>query len=64
MAKKELPDSQIERVNWVIRAPTNEELQRRYDMWAEQYDGDVGSIDDYIAPSKLVEVAAEHLDPA
>ena len=64
MAEKELPDSQIERVNWVIRAPTNEELQRRYDMWAEQYDGDVGSIDDYIAPSKLVEVAAEHLDPA
>ena len=40
MAEKELPDSQIERVNWVIRAPTNEELQRRYDMWAEQYDGD------------------------
>lgn len=59
-----LPDTQLERVNWVIRAPTNAELQRRYDLWAAQYDGDLGSLEHYIAPAKLAEVAAEHLDLA
>lgn len=62
MTEVELPDSQLERVNWVIRAPTNAELQRRYNLWAEQYDGDLGSMEHYIAPAKLAEVAAEHLD--
>ncbi len=64
MTKKDLPDTQLERVNWVIRAPTNEELIRRYDMWAGQYDGDLGSLDDYIAPSELTKVAVQHLDRA
>ena len=58
-----LPDTQAARVDWVIRAPSNAEMQRRYDIWATQYDGDVGSIDDYIAPAELTKVAVEHLDP-
>lgn len=59
---EELPDTQAARVDWVIRAPTNEEMRRRYDVWAQMYDDDVGSIDDYIAPSELTKVAAEVLD--
>lgn len=58
----ELPDTQAARVDWVIRAPSNEEMRRRYDIWAAKYDGDVGSLDDYIAPTKLTAVAARELD--
>ncbi|MEO0371831.1 MAG: class I SAM-dependent methyltransferase, partial [Pseudomonadota bacterium] len=58
----ELPDNQAARVDWVIRAPSNEEMRRRYDIWAVQYDGDVGSLDDYIAPAELTKVAASVLD--
>ncbi|MEM7731783.1 MAG: methyltransferase domain-containing protein [Pseudomonadota bacterium] len=58
----ELPDTQAARVDWVIRAPTNEEMRRRYDIWSAKYDGDVGSLDDYIAPAELTKVAADVLD--
>lgn len=58
----ELPDTQAARVDWVIRAPTNAEMQRRYDIWAAKYDGDVGPLEDYIAPTELTRVAAEVLD--
>jgi predicted TPR repeat methyltransferase len=62
MADDELPDSQAGRVDWVIHAPTNTEMQRRYDIWAEKYDGDVGSLDDYMAPAELTKVAVDVLD--
>ena len=62
MAKGELPDNQQDRVSWVIRAPDNEELRRRYDLWAQQYDADVGDIEDYLAPRETVAVAAETFD--
>lgn len=62
MASDELPDNQQDRVSWVIRAPDNEELRRRYDLWASQYDADVGNIEDYLAPQETVKVAADHLD--
>lgn len=58
----ELPDNQQDRVSWVIRAPDNEELRRRYDLWARQYDDDVGNIDDYLAPRETVAVAAKTFD--
>ena len=58
----ELPDTQAARVDWVIRAPTNQEMRRRYDIWASKYDGDVGSLDDYIAPAELTKVAVKVLD--
>lgn len=63
MGQDELPDTQAERVDWVIRAPDNQEMRRRYDIWAAQYDGDVGSVEDYLAPMELAKVAAQHLDP-
>ncbi len=62
MTTNELPDNQQDRVSWVIRAPDNEELRRRYDLWAAQYDADVGNIEDYLAPRETVKVAVEHLD--
>ena len=49
MAKSELPDEAGARISWVIRAPTQEELRRRYDLWAAKYDGDVGRPEDYLA---------------
>ena len=64
MAENELPDTQAGRVDWVIRAPDNAEMRRRYDIWAAQYDSDVGSMEDYIAPARLTEVVARVLDPA
>ncbi|MEM9130410.1 MAG: class I SAM-dependent methyltransferase [Pseudomonadota bacterium] len=60
----ELPETQIDRVDWVIRAPTNQEMRRRYDIWASKYDEDVGSIDDYLAPMELAKVAKDHLEPS
>lgn len=62
MGKDELPDNQQDRVSWVIRAPDNQELRRRYDIWADQYDADVGNIDDYLAPRETVKAAAAALD--
>ncbi|MES2335894.1 MAG: class I SAM-dependent methyltransferase [Pseudomonadota bacterium] len=53
----ELPDSKVARVNWVIRAPDNAEMRRRYDLWAEAYDGDVGDVEDYLAPREVARVA-------
>lgn len=63
MSDDELPDSKQERVDWVIRAPDNAEMQRRYDIWADQYDRDVGSVADYSAPGELAKVAARHVSP-
>ncbi len=62
MTRNELPDNQQDRVSWVIRAPDNEELRRRYDLWAQQYDDDVGNIEDYLAPRETVAVAAATFD--
>jgi predicted TPR repeat methyltransferase len=54
----ELPDTKAARVDWVIRAPNNAEMRRRYDIWAQAYDSDVGAVDDYLAPMELAKVAA------
>lgn len=62
MTSDELPDNQQDRVSWVIRAPDNAELRRRYDLWAQQYDQDVGNIEDYLAPRELVAVASRTYD--
>lgn len=60
----ELPDSKAARVDWVIWAPDNAEMRRRYDLWAEAYDGDVGDIEDYLAPAEVAQVAGQVLDRA
>jgi ubiquinone/menaquinone biosynthesis C-methylase UbiE len=60
---EELPDDPASRVAWVIRAPTQDELKRRYDLWARCYDSDIGKPEDYLAPTATAEVAKAHLDP-
>ncbi len=63
MPDKELPDDKEARVDWVIRAPTNKEMRRRYDIWAAKYDDDVGSVKDYLAPIEITKVAVETFAP-
>ena len=63
MSNSELPDSKGARVDWVIRAPTNAEMRKRYDVWAAQYDADIGSFEDYLAPIETAKVARDYLDP-
>ena len=60
MYRDELPDTKAGRVDWVIRADTNEEMRQRYDLWAQSYDSDVGSYDDYLVPWEATRVA-EHV---
>lgn len=61
MSKSELPDRLADRVSWVIGAPDQEELRRRYDLWAGQYDADIGDVEDYLAPVAMAEVAEAFL---
>src|SRR5215470_4388795 len=63
MAKSELPDEAGGRVSWVIRAPTQEELRRRYDLWSAKYDDDLGRVEDYLAPMLTADVAKACLAP-
>jgi predicted TPR repeat methyltransferase len=58
----ELPQTKAGRIDWVIRAPNNAEMRRRYDVWARAYDSDVGAVDDYLAPMETAKVAADVLD--
>ncbi len=46
------------RVQWVYDAPDKDELQRRYDIWAEEYDGDLERDFDWHGPS----LASDYLD--
>lgn len=62
MNKSELPDTKAGRVDWVIRAETNEEMRRRYDLWAQSYDCDVGSYEDYLVPKEAAQVAERVLE--
>lgn len=57
LGKNELPKTKAERLNWVINAETNEEMRRRYDLWAHHYDEDVGSYEDYLVPVEATKVA-------
>lgn len=57
MAKSELPDTKAARVDWVVRSPDNEEMRVRYDLWAQTYDKDVGSYEDYLVPLEATKVA-------
>ncbi len=61
MSNAELPKRPGERVSWVISAPDQEELRRRYDLWASQYDADVTDADRYLAPMATAEAAKRFL---
>ncbi|MEM6464550.1 MAG: class I SAM-dependent methyltransferase [Pseudomonadota bacterium] len=63
MPQDELPASKTGRVDWVIHAESNAEMRRRYDLWAEKYDSDIGSFSDYLGPQNVADVARSHLDP-
>ena len=60
----ELPANKAARVDWVIRASDNAEMRRRYELWAKAYDGDVGDMQDYLAPGEVAQVAGQVLDQA
>ncbi|MEZ5935093.1 MAG: class I SAM-dependent methyltransferase [Alphaproteobacteria bacterium] len=61
MSTSELPDEAGARVAWVISAPTQDELRRRYDLWAHSYEADLGRVEDYLAPIATADVAKVHL---
>ena len=61
MTNSELPEEAGARVAWVISAPTQVEMKRRYDLWASAYDRDLGGVDDYLAPIATAKVARAHL---
>ncbi|WP_309664707.1 class I SAM-dependent methyltransferase [Tabrizicola sp.] len=58
----ELPQTKAARVDWVIRAPDNAEMRRRYDIWANAYDSDVGAVEDYLAPMEVAKVVGQVLE--
>ncbi len=62
-AANELPNQPAARLAWVIQAPTQQELKRRYDLWARCYDADIGQPEDYLAPLETAKVAKVHLRP-
>lgn len=61
MDQNDLPTTKSDRVDWVIRAKTNQETRRRYDLWASVYDADIGSNEDYLVPIEAAKVAREVL---
>jgi predicted TPR repeat methyltransferase len=61
MSNSELPDNPGDRVSWVISAPDQEEMRRRYDLWASYYDADLGNLEDYLAPMAVAGVANSFL---
>jgi len=62
MEYDELPKTKIERVDWVIRAESNKEMRRRYDLWATVYDNDIGTYEDYLVPKEAAKVAKRVLN--
>jgi SAM-dependent methyltransferase len=52
-----------DRVQWVYSSKTNQELQERYDQWAEAYDQDLESEFGWIGPQYAVEVFSKYVSP-
>ena len=49
------------RVQWVYEAPDRQELQKRYDVWAKEYDRDLAESFGYIGPRLGAEYFAKHV---
>jgi len=49
------------RVQWVYRAPDRQELEKRYDVWAKEYDRDLQESFGYIGPRLCAEHFAKHV---
>ena len=50
-----------DRVQWVYAARNNEELSRRYDQWAKDYDSDLTEEFDYQGPQRSGELFARYV---
>lgn len=61
MSASDLPEDTAARLAWVISAPTQDELKRRYNLWSGTYEKDLGSIEDYLAPMATAEIAKDYL---
>lgn len=51
-------DTAIGRINWTLEAGDPDTLRDRYDLWAQDYDSDITTGEDYHAPRKSVEALA------
>jgi len=49
------------RVQWVYQAPDRQELEKRYDVWANEYDRDLQNSFGYIGPRLCAEHFAKHV---
>ena len=52
--------SRSDRLQWVYSAGSKEELGRRYDEWAGEYDRDLAEDFGYLGPARAAEVSSRH----
>ena len=53
--------TQNNRVQWVYSSQNEQELEERYDQWAEEYDADLESEYGWISPQRTSEFVAKHV---
>lgn len=53
--------TQNDRVQWVYSSQNEQELEERYDQWAEEYDADLESDYGWISPQRTSEYLARHV---
>lgn len=53
--------TQNDRVRWVYSSRNEQELEERYDQWAEEYDADLESDFGWISPQRTSEYVAKHV---
>ena len=53
--------TQNDRVQWVYSSQNEQELEERYDQWAEEYDADLESDFGWISPQRTSEYVAKHV---
>ena len=56
--------TQHNRVQWVYSSQNEQELEERYDQWAEEYDADLESEYGWISPQRTSETLAKYVDKA
>ena len=53
--------TQNDRVRWVYSSQNEQELEERYDQWAEEYDADLETDFGWISPQRTSEYLAKHV---
>lgn len=51
---------QQNRVQWVYSSSNNQELEERYDVWAQEYDADLDQDFGWVCPQRSAEALARH----